>query len=307
MSASPAADVAIAIVSHNTKPDLLHCLASLADGGLDGVRAQVVVVDNASTDGSAAEAAARHPWASVIANDANVGFATASNQALRSTGFGGSGALHHPRHAMLLNPDTVVPAGAVGALVGALEAEPDLGAVGPKLVLGDGSLDLACRRSFPTPEVSLYRFLSLSRRFPRSRRFGRYNMTFLDSDEPADVDSLVGACMIVRGTAVDQIGLLDERFWMYGEDLDWCFRLHEAGWRVAYRPAVTVHHVKRAASRGNTRAHYEFQRAMWLFYEKHYARSASWPTHLAVRAALAIRGGPRLVREMLKGSVGVAA
>jgi GT2 family glycosyltransferase len=123
-------------------------------------------------------------------------------------------------------------------------------------------------------------------------------MTFLDEDAPADVDSVVGAAMLVRGAALDEVGLLDERFWMYGEDLDWCFRLRAAGWRVAYRPAVVVHHVKRAASRGHTRAQYEFQRAMWLFYEKHYAGSTPWPTHLAVRAALAVRGGRRLTREM---------
>jgi GT2 family glycosyltransferase len=180
-----------------------------------------------------------------------------------------------------------------------LESEPEVGVVGPKLVLPDGSLDLACRRSFPTPEVSAYRFCGLSKLFPNSRRFGRYNLTFLDPDQPADVDSVVGACMLVRGEAIAAAGLLDERFWMYGEDLDWALRIRQAGWRVVYRPQAVVRHVKRASSSGSRRARHEFQRAMWLFYDKHYAATTPRPVHWLVLAALALRGGPSLAREML--------
>jgi N-acetylglucosaminyl-diphospho-decaprenol L-rhamnosyltransferase len=173
--------------------------------------------------------------------------------------------------------------------------------VGPKLVRPDGSLDPACRRSFPTPEVSLYRFSGLARLFPSSRRFGRYNVSYLDPDLPTDVDSVVGACMLVRGDVIRQSGLLDERFWMYGEDLDWALRIRRLGWRVVYRPQVMIQHAKRAASAGSDRARYEFVRAMWLFYEKHYASSTGWPLHWLVLSALAVRGGPRLVREMRRG------
>jgi GT2 family glycosyltransferase len=287
----------VAIASHNTRADLLNCLASLYGGGLDHVQARVVVADNASTDGSAAAVRGGHPEVLVIENQSNLGFGAATNQALRAAGFGAAGG-DRAQHALILNPDTVVPTGAVRALVGVLDAEPDVGAVGPRLLLPDGSLDLACRRGFPTPAVSFYRFLGLARIFPKSRRFARYNMTFLDEDKDSYVDSLVGACMLVRGDALDRVGLFDERFWMYGEDLDLCLRLKEAGWRVAYRPAIVVHHVKRAASTGSARARFEFQRAMWLFYEKHYARSTPLPVHLAVMGALALRGGPRLAREM---------
>lgn len=205
-----------------------------------------------------------------------------------------------------MNPDTLIPPGALAALVAALDAEPDVGVVGPKLVRPDGGLDLACRRSFPTPEVSFYRFSGLAKLFPRSRRFGRYNLTYLDPDQPADVDSVVGACMLVRGAAIDSVGLLDERFWMYGEDLDWALRIRQAGWRVAYRPHVVVQHVKRAASSGSRRANYEFQRAMWLFYQKHYAARTPRLVHLAVLAGLALRGGRRLGREMWGGGRGEA-
>lgn len=287
----------VAIVNYNTRELLRDCLASLGDGGLDGVAdPHVIVVDNGSTDGSAAMVRSAFPWAQVIESGGNPGYAAANNLALRAAGFASTPA--PAAHVLLLNPDTVVPPGALAALVGCLEAEPDLGAVGPKLVLGDGSLDRACRRGFPTPAVSFYRLSGLARLFPDSPRFGRYNMTFLDPDQPADVDSVVGACMLVRGAAVAQVGLLDERFWMYGEDLDWALRLKQAGWRVGYRPSVVVHHVKRAASRHSARARFEFTRAMWLFYDKHYRAAAAWWVDGAVRIALALRGGPRLAREM---------
>lgn len=302
-------DVAVVIVSHNTADLLDACLTSLAQGGLAGVTAGVWVVDNASTDGSVARVRERHPGVRLIASAVNLGFSGANNRALQAAGFAarpGDGAraaarddsVPPARHALVLNPDTVVPPGAVAKLVAVLDAEPDVGIVGPKLVLADGSLDLACRRAFPTPAVAFYRFTGLARLFPKSRRFGRYNMTFLDPDTPSDVDSVVGACMLVRGAAIADVGLLDERFWMYGEDLDWALRVRRAGWRVVYRPHVVVHHVKRAASRRSPRAAFEFQRAMWLFYQKHYAASTPRWTHALVVLGLALRGGPRLVRAM---------
>lgn len=288
------------IVNHGTAALLADCLRSLAGGGLAGLEAAVWVVDNASSDDSVALLRRDFPWVRLIASDQNLGFSTANNLALRAAGFAAGNAAPLPfRHALILNPDTVVPPGALGRLVADLEAEPELAVVGPRLLLPDGSLDLACRRSFPSPEVSLYRFLGLSRRFPRHPRFGRYNLTFLPEDQDADVDSVVGACMLVRGTAIRRVGLFDEVFWMYGEDLDWCMRFKQAGWRVAYRPRTVVHHVKRAASRGSARARYEFQRAMWLFYRKHYAADSGPLLHLVVMGALALRGGPRLLREML--------
>jgi N-acetylglucosaminyl-diphospho-decaprenol L-rhamnosyltransferase len=164
--------------------------------------------------------------------------------------------------------------------------------IGPKLVLPDGQLDMACRRAFPTPAVSFYRMVGLSRLFPHSPRFGRYNMTFLDVDEVAEVDSVVGAFMMVRGTAVQQAGLMDDQFWMYGEDLDWAKRIKDAGWRVVYYPEVTVLHVKRASSRQNPRAQVEFYRAMLIFYYKHYRRETGWLLHLFIVLGIALKGGP---------------
>lgn len=292
-------DLAVVIVNHNTAQLLAACLDSLETGGLHGLDAAIWVVDNASTDDSVQLLRNQFPDVHLIALADNLGFGAANNLALRAIGFGGPEPAF--RHALILNPDTLVPGGALARMVAQIEAEPDIAVLGPKLILADGSLDLACRRGFPTPEVAFYRFSGLSRLLPRHPRFGRYNMSFLDPEQPADVDAVVGACMLVRASAAAEVGCFDERFWMYGEDLDWCLRFHRAGWRVVYRPATTIHHVKRAASRGSRRARFEFQRAMWLFYAKHYAATTSLPVHALVMLGLALRGGPALAREIWSG------
>jgi GT2 family glycosyltransferase len=183
-----------------------------------------------------------------------------------------------------------------------MDDHPDFGVSGPKLVRRDGSLDLACRRGFPSVEVSFWRLTKLSKIFPRSRRFGRYNMTYLDPDQPAEIDSVVGAFMLVRREAIAQAGLLDEIFWMYGEDLDWAYRIKQRGWKVYYYPAVVVTHVKRASSSqdnaGAAKAQYEFDRAMWLFYRKHYQASTPRLVDWLVKFGLGLKGGAPLKAEM---------
>lgn len=134
-------------------------------------------------------------------------------------------------------------------------------------------MHLACRRSFPTPLVSFYRFSGLGRLLPDSARFGRYNLTFVDPDAAIEVDAVCGACMLVRREVIARIGLLDERFFMYGEDLDWCLRTRQAGWTVRYEPSIVVQHQHGAASRQRAlRTNVYFFRAMDLFYRKHYVR-----------------------------------
>ncbi len=162
----------------------------------------------------------------------------------------------------------------------------------------DGSLDLACRRSFPSPAVSLYRFTGLSRLFPKHRQFGRYNMTFADPDEELEVDLVVGAYMQVRREAISDVGLLDETFFMYGEDLDWAYRIKTAGWKVYYQPQIVVKHVKRAASRQSQRAQFEFQRAMLLFYRKHYRQTTPLWLHMLIMSGLLLKGGAKLLPEI---------
>jgi N-acetylglucosaminyl-diphospho-decaprenol L-rhamnosyltransferase len=237
----------------------------------------------------------------LISNRDNVGYPAANNQGLAALGVTAKTPAQQARYALLLNPDTELPAGALAELVTYMDTHPDVGIVGPKLVLPDGRLDPACRRAFPTPAVSFYRMAGLSRLFPRSRRFGRYNMTFLDENQTAEVDSVVGAFMLVRTAALEGVGLMDDRFWMYGEDLDWAKRIKDAGWRVVYHPAVTVLHVKRASSRQNPRAQLEFYRAMLIFYYKHYHQQTSFLLHWLVLLAVLVKGGRALWPDIVAG------
>lgn len=290
-------DLAIVIVSWNTRDLLRDCLTSVsASRDLD---VQVCVVDNASADGSPEMVEREFPQVHVIRSLRNGGFAYANNVGLNAWGLDGDAGEGVPRYALLLNSDTVVPADGLAQMAAFLDAHPEAGAAGPKLVRLDGTLDLACRRSFPTPEASFYHFTGLSKLFPSSPRFARYDLTFLDPDELTEVDSVNGAFMMVRSEAIRQVGLLDEDFFFGGEDLDWAFRIKAAGWKIYYNPAVVVRHVKRASFRRNPQAAYEFERAMWLFYRKHYRASTPGWLNALICLGLALRGGMPLVREML--------
>jgi N-acetylglucosaminyl-diphospho-decaprenol L-rhamnosyltransferase len=296
-------DVGIVVVNWNTRDLLRECLKSLQASD-PSVTRRVIVVDNASTDDSAAMVKAEFPSVEIIVNSINGGFSQANNLGLTALGFGKGGAkkLPLPGYALLLNPDTVVPPDALRQMIERMDADPRIGIAGPRLVMLNGRLDLACRRSFPTPEISLWRMTGLSKLFPKSKRFGRYNMTYLDEHLETEVDCVVGAFMMVRREAIEQVGLLDEAFWMYGEDIDWAFRIKQAGWKVLYYPKVTVLHVKRAASRLNPRARVEFQRASLIFYRKHYAATTPRLLHLAVLAGLLLKGGRPLWNDLRKST-----
>lgn len=291
-------DLGIVITSYNTRDLLRACLRSVY-ASVGGFAFEVCVVDNASPDGSAEMVAAEFPQARLIANTENVGYPSANNQGLKAFGFAAAPETPTPQFALLLNPDTELPPDALAQMLDFMAGHPDAGVAGPKLVLLDGSLDSACRRSFPSPEISCYRLTGLARLFPRSRRFGRYNLTYLDPDLVAEVDSVVGAFMLVRGAAIVQVGLMDGQFFMYGEDLDWAYRIKAAGWKVYYNPAVVVLHVKRAASRHSPRAQVEFYRAMDIFYRKHYAAQTPWWLHVFIVSAIAARAKLEQLRHGL--------
>jgi N-acetylglucosaminyl-diphospho-decaprenol L-rhamnosyltransferase len=267
MATAASIDVSILILNYNTREHLRACLESVRDDGstsLSGgpIQAEVIVVDNASSDGSAEMVAAEFPWAALIRSPRNGGFANGNNQGLvRSRGAA----------VLVLNPDALMPAGGIAGLLDRLAAHPEAGIVGPRLLRPDGSMHLACRRSFPTPSIAFYRLSGLSQLFPRSPRFGRYNLTFVDPRMALEVDSVCGACMLIRRAVLERVGPLDERFFMYGEDLDWCLRTRQAGWTVRYEPDIVVQHQHGAASRKRAlRTTYYFFHAMDLFYRKHY-------------------------------------
>ena len=292
-------DLGIVIVNWNTCAYLKNCLQTVY-ASTGKLTFQVVVVDNGSTDGSAEMVRRDFPLATVLVLDENVGYPKGNNVGLRYLGFRGAGDVDPdaPRYALLLNPDTELPADALSRMGAFMDSHLDVGVAGPKLVLEDGSLDKACRRGFPTPEVSFYHFSGLAKLFPKNQRFGRYNMTFADPDEELEVDSVVGAYMQVRKECIEAVGLMDEIFFMYGEDLDWCYRIKEAGWIIWYHAPVIVHHIKRAASRQSTKAQFEFWRAMLIFYRKHFRHNTPYWVHFLILTALLFKGGPGLWREI---------
>ncbi len=327
-------NLAVIIVNYNTRELLEACLASVYSG-TTATPFHVIVVDNRSADGSVEMVAARYPQATLISSDRNGGFGYANNLALRWLGglpslpergtegamlylsgpqdhaqpsaeapAQGRAGLHLPcNHVLFLNPDTVLPPDALDETVSFVEQHPEAGIVGPKVVKPDGSLDLACRRSFPTPASSLFKLTGLSKLFPHSKLLARYNLTYLSDDQLAEVDSVMGAYMLVRGAALEEAGLFDERFFMYGEDLDLAFRIKERGWKVYYYPAVRVLHYKGASSRKQSnRSIREFYRAMHVFYRKHYAATHSGLINAVVTIGIALRGSVALLQNALRSA-----
>lgn len=254
------ADLSVVIPSYNTRELMEQALRTVAEAS-EGLRVQVIVVDNASRDGSPEMVEERFPGAELIRNDRNLGFGGANNIAFRRV---------EGRHVLLLNSDTIVRADTLRTLVEFMDAHPEAGAAGCKILNPDGSLQLDCRRGFPTPMSAFWKLTGLSRLFPRSRRFARYNLTYLDPEETNEVDALSGSCMIVRRRVLEEVGGFDEDYFMYGEDLDWCYRMRRAGWRIYYVPATQIIHFGGASGRGESmRIQFRKNEAMSIFVRKH--------------------------------------
>jgi hypothetical protein len=285
--------VSVVIVSHNCREPLRACLHSLDEERML-TSLEVVVVDNDSNDETGYAVASEFPWVQLIVNRTNAGFARAINEGVRFT---------TGEYVLLLNPDTVVPAGAIGRVVGELGRRPSVGMLGCKLVRPDGSFDHACKRGFPTVLSALYYFSGLAGRFPDSPRFAQYTAAHLDIDETGTVDAINGAFMLVRRSVAEEIGWLDERYWLWAEDLDWCQRFWERGWEVLYWPEVEVIHLKSASvgEHRSLRLNLAFHRSIWLYYKKHHAPHHSpllsalvglgvWSKFFASATANAVRG-----------------
>ncbi|HEX2280658.1 MAG TPA: glycosyltransferase family 2 protein, partial [Thermomicrobiales bacterium] len=226
-----------------------------------------------------------------IVSTRNLGFAGGNNLALQQILELPDAHRYLASFVLLLNSDVIADPGALETCLRYMERHPDVGVVGPKVVLPNGELDLACRRGFPTPANAFWKLTGLSKRYPRNKLFSGYNMTHLDENETAEVDSVGGAFMLVRTTVVHQVGLLDDRFFMYGEDLDWAYRIKARGWKVVYLPRAAVTHLKSASARRQSRRMiYEFYRAMWLFHRKHYAPRTFFLINWLVMIGIVARG-----------------
>lgn len=279
-------DISVVIVSWNTREDLRECLRSLHESGLEG--AEVIVVDNASADGSAEMVSREFPRVTVISNPENLGFGRAANQGIR---------ISNGRYAFLLNPDSTVSANALRDLVRFGDENSDVGIFGPKVLNLDGTLQYSCR-SFPTLGAGLFRNTVLGRLFPKNAYTMDYLMTDWDHAETRDVDWLSGAAMVVRRKLVNEIGGFDERFFMYCEDVDLCYRAKQNGWRVTYFPKVIVRHaIGRSSDKNANRMIVEFHKSMYRFFQKNYAPRASIFTRLIVPLGLIARAGWLLARS----------
>ena len=313
-------DVSVIIVNYNVCRYLEQALDSVFRAAA-GLKVEVFVVDNDSVDGSVEMVRERFPQVHLIENERNLGFSKANNLAIAEA---------NGRYLFILNPDTIVQEDTFQALIRFMDEHPEAGAAGCRILNPDGTFARESRRSFPSPAVAFAKIAGLSRLFPKSRLFGRYNLTFLPDDQVSEVDALSGSCMFVRHAAVhlssaqfaslkanhDMLradvrqaaftlvtdtgsgsgaGMFDEDFFMYGEDLDWCFRIGRAGWKIYYTPATQIIHFKgESTKRGELRYVRLFYGAMSHFVDKHfhthYSRLFSVLLHLGIwmRAAQSV-------------------
>lgn len=253
--------LSVVIVNYNVKYFLEQCLYSLR-AALQGMEAEVFVVDNNSTDGSVAYLKPNFPEVTFIENSDNPGFAKANNQAIR---------LARGKYILLLNPDTVIGEDSIRSLCYFLEEKPKAGALGVKMIDGNGVFLPESKRSFPTPWVSFCKMFGLSKLFPKNPRFAKYSLPYLNPDARHKVDVLAGAFMLIRKEALDKAGLLDEDFFMYGEDIDLSYRLKLAGYKNYYMPERILHYKGESTSKGNIKYVKIFYGAMLIFYRKHYS------------------------------------
>jgi GT2 family glycosyltransferase len=281
-------DLSICIATLNASDYLRNCLRSIyeqsshlnwvgadqvtlnqsadpSENGRSLLDIELIIVDNASSDDSMAMLKNEYPAAHLIQNDTNEGFTHPINQALHAS---------LGRYMLVLNPDTIVLPGALNELVQYQESHPEVGICGPKVLNRDGSLQKACRRGVSRPWAAFSYFLGLSRLFPRSKIFGGYLLNYLPEDEVHEVDGISGSCMLIRRQVIEQIGYLDERYFAYQEDADYCFQAKKAGWKIVYDPAAQIIHF---GGQGGSRVQpyrsiFEWHRSYYLYYQKNLAR-----------------------------------
>jgi GT2 family glycosyltransferase/lipopolysaccharide/colanic/teichoic acid biosynthesis glycosyltransferase len=281
--------LSIITVNYNVRLFLEHALVSLQKA-TRGIDAEIIVVDNASDDGSVEMVRAKFPTVRLFINENNLGFAKANNIAMKQA---------KGDYILLLNPDTLVQEDTLHTMMAFFEQHSDVGLAGCKILNPDGSLQLACRRSFPTPWVAFTKITGLSALFPYSKLFGRYNLTYLNPDESHEVDAVSGSFMFLRREVYEQVGGLDEQFFMYGEDLDWCYRIQQAGWKVYYVPTTQIIHYKgESVKRSNIDELKLFYDAMHLFVKKHMRRPSL--AHGVLRIGIVMRSWVAFFSKTLK-------
>lgn len=268
-------ELSIIIVNYKTEELTSNCIDSVIKSNTKGFEYEIIVVDNASKDGSIEAIEKQFPEVKIIKNHENLGFSKANNIGIEAS---------KGDYILLLNSDTVVEQNTLKGALSFAKNHKHIGALGCKILLPSGKLDPACKRSFPTPLNGLFHSLNLDTVFPDSVHFGAYNLTYVDENKVCSIDCIMGAFMLIPRIVIDRVGMLDEDYFMYGEDIDWCYRIKDAGYQVMYYPDVRIFHHKKASGIGkrNPKVIEAFYDSMTIFYNKHYQNKYNNLTKLCV-------------------------
>jgi GT2 family glycosyltransferase len=272
-------DISIVIVNYNVKYFLDQVLTSVrqASSNLD---VEVFVVDNNSVDGSCEMVLEKYPEVNLIASEINLGFSKGNNLAIKQC---------KGRYVLLLNPDTIIEEDTLDKVVGFMNKHPEAGSLGVRMIDGKGEFLPESKRGLPTPSVALYKLLGLSKMFPRSKRFGRYHQGFLDEHGVHEIDVVSGAFMLIRKEVLDEVGLLDETFFMYGEDIDLSYRIKKAGHKNYYFPETSIIHFKGESTKKKSANYVKvFYGAMLIFVKKHYSGNYAGLMSLLLNLAITV-------------------
>ncbi len=283
--------VSVIIVNYNVKSFLEQALHS-AQKALTAIDSEIFVVDNASVDGSVEMVRQRFPEVRLIASVENLGFSRANNLAITQAG---------GDFIVLLNPDTVVQEDTFHVLLSFFDRNPAAGAATCKIINPDGTFSVDCRHSIPTPAIAFWKAIGFSSLFPKSRLFGRYNLTYLDENQTAEVEAISGSFMMIRRETVAKVGLLDETFFMYCEDIDYCHRINLAGDKIYYVPDTQIIHYKGESTKKNNIDYVvTFNKSLYLFYKKHYQQRYILPFKWLIWLGVVLRGMLIFMRQNLK-------
>lgn len=281
--------LSVIIVNYNVRPFLENALVSLRKA-MANIKGEIFVVDNASDDGSVEIVQSKFPKVHLLANSKNLGFAAANNLALRRS---------RGKYILLINPDTIVQEDTLRTMIDFFDKNPDVGLAGCKILNPDGTLELASRRSFPTPWVAFTKIIGLSTLFPNTKMFGKYNLTYLHPDETYEVDAVSGSFMFLRREVYENVGELDEQFFMYGEDIDWCYRIQQAGWKIFYVHSTQIIHYKgESVKRSDVDELRLFYDAMHLFVKKHMNSPSL--AHIILRMGIVFRSWLAIAAKLLR-------
>jgi GT2 family glycosyltransferase len=284
-------DLSVIIVNYNVKYFIEQCLHSVVKA-VKNIDSEIFVVDNNSVDGSCEMIRSKFSQVNLIENKVNLGFSKANNQAIKKS---------KGKYILLLNPDTVVEEDSFRKCLNFMDNHPEAGALGVKMIDGTGNFLPESKRALPRPDVAFYKVFGLASLFPRSKVFGKYHLSYLDKDEINEIDVLSGAYMFMRKEALDKTGLLDESYFMYGEDIDLSYRIQQSGYKNYYFPdTIIIHYKGESTKKGSINYVLVFYKAMIIFANKHFSAKNARLFSLLINLAIYFRAALSIIRRSIK-------